>query len=551
LPPFGEGIEGNNVEVEQTLSANLMLALLRNCRRSMFRPKAADSTGMEMTGGQLLMRSLILRRMLLRELLAADEKFVGLLLPPSVPAVLANVALPLCGRIAVNLNYTVSSEVMNYCLRLCGIRHVLTSRRVMQRVKLEIDAELVYLEDFKDKVRAIDKLVGALQAYATPVPLLARQLGIHHIRPDDVLTVLFTSGSTGEPKGVMLTHKNVGSNVQAINEVVHVTESDVAIGVLPFFHSYGYTATLWTMLGLKPKAAYHYSPLEAQQVGELARKHRATILMSTPTFLRAYLRRCEPEDFAACDVVFASAEKLPVELADAFEKKFGVRPVEAYGATELSPLVSVNVPESRAPNRTRAFIREGTVGRPIPGVKVKVVHPETFADLPTRSPGMILVSGPGVMAGYLKRPDLTAQAIRDGWYVTGDIGFIDEDGFITITGRESRFSKIGGEMVPHIKIEEMIQQLVSADEDEEAPKVAVTAVPDPKKGERLVVLHTAIDKRPEQICHELTKAGLPNLWIPSPDSFYQVDSIPVLGSGKLDLKALKNLALERYAMQMS
>jgi acyl-[acyl-carrier-protein]-phospholipid O-acyltransferase/long-chain-fatty-acid--[acyl-carrier-protein] ligase len=537
------------VELEATLPNNLTLAFIRNCRRSMWRSKAADSRGMECTGGQLLMRSLVLRRLLLREVLAPDEKFVGVLLPPSVPGVLANTALPMCGRIAVNLNYSASAAVVNSCIRQCGIRHVITSKQVLDRIKIDIDAELVFLEDFKDKVRLSDKLLGVLGAYVTPVALLARQLGIHHVRPDDVLTVLFTSGSTGEPKGVMLTHKNVGSNVQAINEVVHVTEEDVAVGVMPFFHSYGYTATLWTMLALKPKAVYHYTPLEAREVGELARKHRATILMATPTFLRSYIKRCEPEDFAACDVVFASAEKLPTEVADAFERKFGFRPVEAYGATELSPLVAVNVPEKRAVTRDRSLIREGTVGRPIPGVQVKIVHPETFEELPLKTPGMLLVGGPGVMAGYLNRPDLTAQVIRDGWYVTGDIAFIDEDGFITITGRESRFSKIGGEMVPHLKIEELIQSLV-ADDDEQL-KVAVTAVPDARKGERLIVLHTPIRKSPDEICQELAKAGLPNLWIPSADSFYEVEELPILGSGKLDLKALKAMALERHAMQMS
>lgn len=515
----------------------------------MFRPKTADSSGMEATGSQLLMRSLILRRLLVRELLQPDEKYVGLLLPPSVGSVLANVALPMCGRIPVNLNYSASSAVMNSCVKQCGIRHVLTSKRVTQRLKIDIDAELVYLEDFKDKVRASDKLIGVLQTYAMPVSLLARQLGIDKIQPDDVLTVLFTSGSTGEPKGVMLTHRNVGSNVKAIDEVVHITENDVAVGILPFFHSYGYTATMWTMLTLKPKAVYHYTPLEAREVGELARKHRATILMATPTFLRSYIKRCEPEDFAACDVVFASAEKLPVDVTDAFERKFGFRPVEAYGATELSPLVAVNVPESRASTRDRSFIREGTVGRPIPGCKIKIVHPETGEPMPTGQAGMMWVGGPGVMKGYLHRPDLTDEVVRDGWYMTGDIAYLDEEGFITITGRESRFSKIGGEMVPHIRIEELIQQIVN--HDDEGLKVAVTAVPDARKGERLVVLHTALEKTPEEICRELSKQGIPNLWIPSTDSFLEVDEIPVLGTGKLDLKALKNVALERFTMQVS
>lgn len=523
---------------------NLPQQFIRNCRRSMSRVKCADSMGTELTGAGLLTRALIFRRLLEREILAPDERYVGVLLPPSVGGVLANAALPLAQRISVNLNYSASNEVMNSCIRQCGIRHVLTSRRVKQRMPhIELDAEMVFLEDFIGKVTRLDKLIAAAMAYLVPAGLLDRLLKIDRIGDDDVLTVLFTSGSTGEPKGVMLTHRNVGSNVDAINESVHIGDNDVAIGVLPFFHSYGYTATLWTMLALPPKGIYHYTPLEAQQVGELARQHKATILMITPTFLRSYLKRCPAEDFRTLDVVFASAERLPPELADAFQEKFGVRPVEAYGATEMSPLVAVNIPPNRAQGRKPPTSKDGTVGRPIPGTRAKIVHLETGQELGPDEPGMLWLTGPNVMKGYHNRPDLTAEKVRDGWYITGDVAKLDRDGFITITGRQSRFSKIGGEMVPHIKIEETIRQVLEADEDELV--AVVSAVPDHRKGERLVVLHVAMEKSPEQICRELAEAGLPNLWIPSPDSFFEVEAIPVLGTGKLDLKALKDLAVDR------
>jgi acyl-[acyl-carrier-protein]-phospholipid O-acyltransferase/long-chain-fatty-acid--[acyl-carrier-protein] ligase len=190
-------------------------------------------------------------------------------------------------------------------------------------------------------------------------------------------------------------------------------------------------------------------------------------------------------------------------------------------------------------------VREGTVGRPIPGVNVKVVHPETWQDLPRGEPGMLLVSGPNVMRGYLNQPEATARVIRDGWYITGDLTTIDADGFITITGRESRFSKLGGEMVPHVTIEDAIQKILGGDEDHLL--AVVTAVPDPRKGERLVVLHLPTEKTPAQIRQELAAAGLPNLWIPSPDSFVQIEHIPVLGTGKLDLKAMRELAKEKFA----
>ena len=303
-----------------------------------------------------------------------------MLLPPSVGSVLANVALTIDRRIAVNLNYTVSSEVMNQCIAQCGIRRVLTSPRLLERFPLKIDAEVVHLEDLKRKITLADKLIAAAQAWLLPAAVLERWLGLRKIEMDDLLTVMFTSGSTGQPKGVMLTHRNVGSNVEAIDAIVHLTKEDVLLGVLPMFHSFGYTATFWTAMTLSPKAVYHYTPLEPRQIGKLCRQHGTTILVATPTFLRSYLRRCEPEEFAKLDVVFTGAEKLPADLAEAFEKRFGVRPVEGYGVTELSPVVSANVPPSRDCSG-RQGLRQGSVGRPLPGVSVKVVDLETGEDL--------------------------------------------------------------------------------------------------------------------------------------------------------------------------
>ncbi len=527
---------------------NLPRAFVRECRRSRNRIKCADSSGKELSGERLLIGALVFRRMLLREVLAPDEKIVGVMVPPSIGGILANVALPLAGRVAVNLNYTVTSEVMNACIRQAGIRHVLTSRRLMEKVNLEIDAELVYLEDlYPAKVTLADKLVSAAIGKFAPLWLIEKLTGIDRIADDDLLTILFTSGSTGEPKGVMLSHRNVASNVQSIDQIVKLCDNDVAIGVMPFFHSYGYTATLWTMLSLPPKGIYHFSPLDAKIIGQMAKKHRATILMTTPTFLRSYTKRCDEDEFATLDVVFASAEKLPSEVSDAFEAKFGVRPSEAYGATEMSPLISLNVPASRSPAGAENT-REGSAGRPIPGVRAKVISPETGEELPIGESGMLLVTGDSVMKGYYKMPDKTAKVIRQGWYVTGDIAYLDEDGFIHITGRQSRFSKIGGEMVPHIRVEEAIQKVLGADEELLA---AVAAVPDPRKGERLVVLHRPIEKTPEEIGRLLADEGLPNLWIPGPDSYCEVEEIPVLGTGKLDLRRLKELALERFGAACS
>jgi acyl-[acyl-carrier-protein]-phospholipid O-acyltransferase/long-chain-fatty-acid--[acyl-carrier-protein] ligase len=433
---------------------------------------------------------------------------------------------------------------MNACIRQAGIRHVITSRRFMEKMDFQLDAKLIYLEDLKDQPTPADKAICYLQSRFLPARLLDATLGLKRVKPDDVLTVIFTSGSTGTPKGVMLTYANVGSNVNAIDQVVHLRDTDVLIGILPFFHSFGYTITVWGVASLDIKGVYHFTPLGSKQIGKLSAEHKGTLLLATPTFLRMYVRGCEPKDFSTLDVVVSGAEKLPKDLADEFEKKFGVRPVEGYGTTELSPLVSVNIPPSRSINNFQTDRKDGTVGRPVPGVTARITDLDTGQELSAGKPGMLWISGPNVMKGYLDQPEKTAEVIDRGWYKTGDVALIDDEGFIQITGRESRFSKIGGEMVPHIRIEEELEKLVGPSDDGK-PRVAVTAVPDEKKGERLIVLHAKIDKSPDHLRKGLTAAGLPNLFIPSADSFIEVDALPILGTGKLDLRGIKAMALEK------
>ncbi len=520
-------------------------AFLRQCRKAMWRKKIIDSTGVQMTGGSLLMRTLIFRRLLLR-MLAPDEQFVGLLIPPSAGGVLANAAVTLSRRVAVNLNYTVSSDILNFCIAQCGIRHVLTSRKFMERFDFKLDAELVYLEDFREQVTTVDKLVAALDTYLLPSAVLERWLGLEKIQPDDLFTIIYTSGSTGKPKGVMLTYDNIGSNVLAMKYLLQLDAHDVVCGILPLFHSMGFTIALWAVLGLEVEGSYHFSPLDAKVIGKMCKDDKITILITTPTFLRSYLRRCTVEELATLELVVTGAEKLPGDLREAFEEKFGIRPMEGYGTTELSPIVSFNVPPNRAPGADTTLSRNGTVGKPVPFVSAKAIDLDTGQDLGIDESGMLLIKGPNVMKGYFKQPEQTAKVLRDGWYVTGDMAKIDADGFIHITGRLSRFSKIGGEMVPHIHVEELMQRIMS--DDEEKLVVSVTAVPDERKGERLIVLHLASEKTPDQIVKELAAAGLPNLWIPSADSFFEVDEIPVLGTGKFDLQAIQLLAKQKVGL---
>ena len=515
------------------------------------RVQAADTTGAEVSGRELLIRTLVLRRLLRREVFEKGERHVAVLLPPSVGAVATNVALALDRRVVVNLNYTASSEIVNHCLADVGIRHVLTSDKFLSKIDLDIECETVSLDSLRDKVTTADKAIAAAMAVVVPVFLLRRILGLHRAGPDDLLTVVFTSGSTGMPKGVQLSQSNVSHNIDAVGKAVHLDDQDTVIGVLPFFHSFGYAVTLWAAQTLGPAGVYHFNPLDARSVGKLAQKYGGTVLLGTPTFLRGYLRRITPEQFAKLEVVVVGAEKMPADLFVAFEEKFGVRPIEGYGTTELSPLVSVNIPPTRSVAKFQKDRVEGSVGRPLPGVAVRIDSTDDGRNVTGVEDGMLMVTGPNVMLGYAGRDDLTAGVKVDGWYKTGDIANVDDMGFIHITGRLSRFSKIAGEMVPHVRVEEELTRaldaidpsVLDADGDGRADlRLAVTAVPDEKKGERLIVLHTATTATPEQLREALREAGLPNLFVPAADAFVPVESIPILGTGKLDLKAAKELA---------
>ena len=523
----------------------ITLRLIEQLKRSGRRFKVADSSGTNLSGRDLLVRTLALRNYLLRAELDPDEQRVGIFLPPTVPAVATNFALALAGRVSVNLNYTVTSKILNQCCSAAGLRRVITSRKFMEKVGLEFDLPVVYLEDVRERIRLDDKVRGFVDGRLRSAAGLHRSLGLSDVQHSDPLTIIFTSGSTAVPKGVVLSGGNITSNVLAIDESIHLSEQDVVLGVLPFFHSFGYTISLWAALTLPCSAVYHYSPLEARPIGQLAEKYGATVLLATPTFLRTYIRRVEPRQFQKMDVVVVGAEKMPLSMAAEFEEKFGARPVEGYGTTELSPLVSVNIPQSRDTSPGKANHREGSVGKPVWGVDARIVSLDDDQPLPSGKPGMLEVRGPNVMQGYLDRPDLTAEVMDGEWYRTGDVARIDEDGFIEITGRLSRFSKIGGEMVPHIQIEETIMDIIGND-DEETLRVAVTSVPDEKRGERLVVLYTSLPMSPGELVQQLCVSGLPKLYVPGEDSFVQVEAIPVLGSGKLDLRGITDLAKQKF-----
>ena len=363
-----------------------------------------------------------------------DQEMVGILLPPSIPGALVNLAAMLMGKIPVNLNYTASNETLASCAHQCNLKTVISARAFLERVHIQPPAEVIFLEDLAKNPTFIERLSSVLAAALLPAGALMKFAGAARLPSlDDLATIIFSSGSTGDPKGVMLTHYNVASNVEQLDQVFHLHSHDRIMGILPFFHSFGFTGTLCLPAVVGIGVVFHPNPLDARVIGALINKYTVTILLATPTFLNAYTRRCTPEEFGSLRFVMAGAEKLPERVSVAFEDHFGIRPLEGYGCTECSPVVTANTGDFRAASFRQVGAKRGSIGHPLPGITIKIVNPETQQTLGINEPGLLLVRGPNIMRGYLNRPDKTAEVLRDGWYNTGDIATVDEDGFLRVT----------------------------------------------------------------------------------------------------------------------
>ncbi len=472
--------------------------------------------------GQTLTAALALSRKI--DAIAAGQDKIAVMLPPSVGAVLTNLAVTISGRIMVNLNYTLSVQTMTASVEQCGIKCVIGSKEFLKKANLETNIPgTVFIEDLVSDIKFTDKIRAYLAARFLPVKFLTK-------RRNETAAIIFSSGTTGVPKGIMLSHHNILSNINSIQEVISLTEQDNLCAVLPFFHSFGFTCGLWLPLIIGGSAVYCTNPFDTAQVGANARRHKSTVLFAPPAFLSNYARRIEKSDFASLRLVASGAEKLQKQQADMFEGKFGLRPLEGYGATELSPVASLNFPGAN---------KEDTVGKPLPDVEIKIVDPDTGRELPPDCSGLIMVRGPNVMEGYFDVPEKTDEVLKDGWYDTGDIGCIDKDSFLKITDRLSRFSKIGGEMVPHLAVEQVLLDALGAAEQ----LVAVTSVPDEKNGEELVVLYLPQAGNAEKLHEFISQSSLPNLWKPRANNYIMVKEMPTLGSGKLDITKLKEIAI--------
>jgi acyl-[acyl-carrier-protein]-phospholipid O-acyltransferase / long-chain-fatty-acid--[acyl-carrier-protein] ligase len=515
----------------------LGVLLVRSCRRHWQRPCISDITGRRLTYGQTLTAAVLLARRIAYKTGTASR--IGVLLPPSVAAAVTHVALALLRKVSVNLNYTASDQAREAALCQCQVHQVITSRAFLVKLGLDPSEDhYLFVEDLLGSIGPLDKARAWIKARLCPWPRLCHGKGFH---ADDEAAILLSSGSTGQAKAVTLTHHNIASNLEQMRMVFRIGPQDRFCGVLPLYHCFGLTITLWFPLMNGSAVSFIPNPLDGKAVADCVRKDRCTLLLATPTFLQVYLRRAGAADMASLREVIVGAEKLKPDLADAFEQRFGIRPHEGYGATETSPVISINLPAVEIDGVRQVGTKPGSVGQSLPGIALRVTDPDTGHVLPPGQQGLLWVKGPNVMGGYLNAKDLTGEVIRDGWYNTGDIVTLDEDGFIFITDRLSRFSKIGGEMVPHVQVEQVCSTTLKTPER----VMAVTGIPDSAKGEELVVLYVPIKACPERMFEAITVSALPNLWKPRHRSFIPVESIPILGSGKLDVQRLKRLALER------
>lgn len=530
------------------LKASLATMLVRGLKRHGSRCKVLDgSDDSEFGYDKILAAAIVLSKHIREE---TDAPRVAIVLPPGKGGLIANLAVIFAGKVPVNLNFTAGHEAVRSSIRQAGVDRFITADPFVRKVPSfpwPPNRDLILLERVLPALKK--KIVTwAIISKILPAPILALLLGLNKRRGDDEAILLFTSGSSGEPKGVALSHRNVLSNVCQFASRLDMPGDASVLGCLPLFHSFGCTVTLWYPVIEGIDLVTYPSPLDTKRLAELVAMHQVSLLLSTPTFLRGYMKRIDPAQLASLKLVVTGAEKLPQSLAEAFQEKFGIRPQEGYGLTETSPATNVNLPDPDPENDaiTIPSSRPGSVGQMLPGLAIRLTDPATEADVPIDKQGIIWFRGANVFGGYLNNPEKSKEVLKDGWFRTGDVGRVDADGFLYIEGRISRFSKIAGEMVPHETVEAAIVKVLGLDSESER-KVAIVGVPDEQKGEAILLLSTIAGVAHEQECidlrYKLLDAGLSSLWCPK--AIIPVKEIPVLASGKLDIKGCEKLAHDR------
>ncbi len=478
------------------------------------------STGKSVTYSRALIGALILSSKFKKY----DPGFIGIMIPTSAGCALATVAALLSGRIPVMINYSTGAETnARYAQKKCRFKTIITSKALLEKINCPLIDGMVLIEDLMAGVTTGDKLKAALK---TKLPLSMILNTVHKGEENDTAVILFTSGSEKDPKAVQLSHRNISANIESFGSYVNISENDILLANLVFFHVFGLTVNLWVSLYYGMTMITYANPLDFQTISNIARDEKPTIMVGTPSFFWGYLNKSEPGDFKSLRLMVAGADKCPDTLRDGYKKKHGVTLLEGYGATETSPVISVNNAE---------YNRPGSTGKVLPGLRVKVENFETGEECKTGETGKILVKGDSVMKGYYDDPELTAEVLTDGWYNTGDMGYFDEDGYLWHAGRFKRFAKVGGEMVSLVKVENVLEKLLPA-----GVTCCVVEVPDEKRGSYIVAT----------VSQEVNKTHILRLMmeelpvIAMPREFIVIENLPMMGTGKIDFRTVTRMVTE-------
>jgi acyl-[acyl-carrier-protein]-phospholipid O-acyltransferase / long-chain-fatty-acid--[acyl-carrier-protein] ligase len=453
-----------------------------------------------------------------------DKGFIGIMIPTSAGSALATVGALMSGRIPVMINYSTGAEInAKFAQGKCKFKTIITSRALLEKIDCPVIDGMILIEDIMESATTVDKLKAAL---TTKLPVRMILNRIHKGDENDTAAILFTSGSEKDPKAVQLSHRNLSSNIENFGDYVKIYDSDILLANLVFFHIFGLTVNLWVSFYYGMTMVTYANPLDFQTISNIAREEKPTIMVGTPSFFWGYLQKSEPGDFKTLRLMVAGADKCPDALREGYLEKHGVTLLEGYGATETSPVISVNSHE---------FNRPGSTGKVIPGIQVRLENFETGEECKTREVGKIMVKGDSVMKGYYDDPELTADTLVDGWYNTGDMGYFDEDSYLWHAGRFKRFAKVGGEMVSLVRVENTLEKFLPI-----GVSCCVVEVSDEKKGASIIATVSIEVNKAEM----LKKMGneLPNIALPK--QFIVIKELPMMGTGKIDFRSVTRIVQE-------